>query len=73
MMKCLPVTPSIITGAERANKIGRIIVETYFLPTKTLPELHAMVESGALDPLRDFSEACREELDALKPAVFHQR
>jgi hypothetical protein len=50
---------------ERADKIARIIVETYFLPNKTLPELRAMVESGTLDPLRDFSEACREELSAL--------
>jgi hypothetical protein len=50
---------------ERADKITRTIVATYFLPNKTLPELHAMVESGALDPLRDFSEACREELSAL--------
>jgi hypothetical protein len=59
--------------AERANKIVRIIVDTYFLPNKTLPELHAMVESGTLDPLRDFSEACREELDALTPADFSYR
>lgn len=51
--------------AERADKIARIIIETYFLPNKTLSELRAMVESGALDPLRDFSEACREELSAL--------
>jgi hypothetical protein len=50
---------------ERADKITRTIVATYFLPNKTLPELHAMVENGALDPLRDFSEACREELSAL--------
>jgi hypothetical protein len=50
---------------ERADKITRTIVAAYFLPNKTLPELHAMVESGALDPLRDFSEACRQELSAL--------
>jgi hypothetical protein len=56
--------------AERADKLARMIVDTYFLPNKTLPELRAMMESGALDFLRDFSEACREELDALTPAVF---
>jgi hypothetical protein len=50
---------------ERADKITRSIVENYFLPNKTLPELHAMVKSGGLDPLRDFSEACHEELSAL--------
>jgi hypothetical protein len=58
---------------ERADKLVRTIVETYFLPNKTLPELRAMMESGALDFLRDFSEACREELDAVTPAVFSYR
>jgi hypothetical protein len=29
-----------------------------------------MVESGALDPLREFSDACREELSGLTRAVF---
>jgi hypothetical protein len=53
--------------AERADKFVRVIVDTYDLPNKTLPELRAMVESGALDPLRDFSEACREELRELTP------
>ena len=48
--------------AERADKVVRIIIDTYNLPNKTLPELRAMMESGALDPLRDFSEACHEEL-----------
>ena len=43
--------------AERADKVVRMIVDTYFLPNKTLPELRAMMESGALDFLRDFSEA----------------
>jgi hypothetical protein len=33
---------------------------THDLPNKTLPELHAMVESGALDALRELSDACRE-------------
>ena len=59
-------SPGIV---ERADKINRAIVETYFLPNKTLPELHAMVQSGTLDPLRDFSEACREELSALANGV----
>jgi hypothetical protein len=63
-------TPAV---AERADKLVRMIVDTYFLPNKTLPELRAMTESGALDFLRDFSEACREETDALTPAVFQHR
>src|SRR5690242_15428263 len=42
---------------ERADRVLRLILDTYDLPNKTLPEVHAMVVSGALDPLRDFSEA----------------
>ena len=56
--------------AERADRVIRMIVDTYDLPNKTLPELHAMVESGALDQLREFSDACREELSGLTHAVF---
>ena len=59
--------------AERADELVRMIVDTYFLPNKTLPELRAMTASGALDPLGDFSEACREELDALTSGVLKHR
>ena len=55
---------------ERADKCVRVIVDTYEAPNKTLPELRTMMESGALDPLRDFSEMCRAELSALVPANF---
>ena len=48
--------------AERADELVRMIVDAYFLPNKTLPELRAMIKSGALDFMRDFSQACREEL-----------
>jgi dGTP triphosphohydrolase len=63
-------TPEV---TERADKLVRMIVEAYFSPNKTLPELRAMMKSGALDFLRDFSEACREELAAVTPAVFSYR
>ena len=59
--------------AQRADQLVRMIVDAYFLPNKTLEERRAMIKSGALDFLRDFSEACREELDALTPAVFSYR
>src|SRR6202048_3057379 len=49
---------------ESADKCVRMIVDTYVLPNKTLPELRGMMESDALDPLRDFAEMCREELSA---------
>ena len=63
-------TPGV---AKRADKLVRMIVDTYFLPNNTLPELRAMTESGALDFLRDFSEVCSEELDALTATVFPYR
>ena len=58
MMRALSAT----TIVEAADKVARMIVNTYLAPNKTFPELRDMVNSGAIDPLRDFSEACREEL-----------
>src|SRR5215469_4587373 len=59
--------------AEGAYRITRMIVDTYFLPNKSLPELRAMLASDELDPLRDFSDACREELDALTSGVLQHK
>ena len=42
-----------------------MIVNNYLVPNKTFPELRDMVNSGAIDPLRDFSEASREEFQRL--------
>ncbi len=47
---------------ENAERVARMIVDTYLAPNKTFPQLRDMVNRGALDPLRDFSEVCREEL-----------
>jgi hypothetical protein len=55
-------SPEIV---EKADKVIRIIVDTYFSPNKTFSELRDMMGSDALDPLRAFSEACREEMGAL--------
>jgi hypothetical protein len=46
---------------QHADKVVRMIVDSYFEPNKTIIELHDMVNSGMLDPLREFTEACREE------------
>jgi hypothetical protein len=54
--------------AARADRVVRMIANTYVLPNKTLPELHDMVDRNVLDPLRDFSEACHDELNALGPS-----
>jgi hypothetical protein len=54
------------TTVQHAEKVARMIVNTYLTPNKTFPELRDMVNSGAMDPLRDFSEACREEFQQLE-------
>jgi hypothetical protein len=46
---------------EEADKVALLIVETYPQPNKTFEDVRAMVNRHALDPLRDFAEACREE------------
>lgn len=51
-----------MTIVQNADKVARMIVNNYLAPNKTFPELRDMVNSGAIDPLRDFSEASREEL-----------
>jgi hypothetical protein len=48
-----------------AEKIMDATIGTYFAPNKTIRELHELMKSGAgIDPLKDFSEAAREELQA---------
>jgi hypothetical protein len=51
---------------EKAEAVVRIIVETYFAPNKTFPEMRKLMNIHAIDPLRPFSEICRAELQALK-------
>jgi len=54
------------TTVQHAEKVARMVVNTYLTPNKTFPEFRDMVNSGAMDPLRDFSEACREEFQQLE-------
>jgi hypothetical protein len=52
-------SPTIVA----ALTIMRATIDTYFVPNKTIRELHELVESGsAFDPLKDFSELARDEL-----------
>src|SRR5215510_7126103 len=48
-----------------ADKVIRTIVNTYLTPNMTFPELRDMVNTGTIDLLRDFSEACRDEIQRL--------
>ncbi len=54
------------TVVEKAEAVARMIVETYFSPNRTFLELRELLGSHTMDPLRDFSEACRKELNALR-------
>jgi hypothetical protein len=45
-----------------ADKVVRRIVEMYLAPNKTFRELPEILGDDAMDPLREFSNACREEL-----------
>ena len=48
---------------ESAAGIARLITDAYFQPNKTPSELQAMIHAGGVDPLRDFSDVCRNELE----------
>lgn len=54
-------TPRVIGAAEA---VIEKIIGTYFMPTahKTPRELHIYLTQNKVDPLREFSEACREDL-----------
>ena len=56
-------SPSIV---ESANQLVRLIADSYLSPNKSLHELHQMVNSGSIDALREFSEACRAELEKFR-------
>jgi hypothetical protein len=58
-------SPRVIEAAEN---ILRKIVDTYAAPNKTFPELRQMLHQDAVDPLREFSEACRAEFEELGSA-----
>jgi hypothetical protein len=47
---------------ENADKVVRIIIETYLAPNKTFNNVTEILDDKAINPLRTFSMACREEL-----------
>ena len=47
---------------EAADRVVRRIIEQYGAPNKTLRDAEEMVNNDSLNPLLDFSNACREEL-----------
>ncbi len=48
-----------------ADRVLRLIVDTYFTPNSTVRDLRELVNKGAgIDPLKEFSDVAREELHA---------
>ena len=56
---------SSVKVVEDADRVARLIMDTYVAPNKTFGDFQTTIESDTVDPLRRFSEACREELQQL--------
>jgi hypothetical protein len=52
-------SPAII---ESADKVARRIIETYLGPNRTFRDITEILDNDAMNPLREFSNACRGEL-----------
>jgi hypothetical protein len=48
---------------ESADRVVRVITETYSQPNKSAMEIEDMIENGSIDLLKGFSEACRQEFE----------
>jgi hypothetical protein len=58
----------LMSGGEvlgKAEECCRRIVELYRRPNTTSDQIHAAFEANELDPLKEFSSACRTELLAM--------
>jgi hypothetical protein len=60
-------SPDVVASAER---IGRKIIDAYLAPDKNFLELREMVNSGSIDLLSEFSDACRLEFESLRALQF---
>ena len=48
-----------------ADKIMRLTIDTYFEPNRTIGKLRDLIKSETnIDPLKEFSELARAELEA---------
>jgi hypothetical protein len=53
-----------------AEHIAKKIMDTYLQPDKSFVELRDMANSGAIDLLREFSDACRDEFEQMRAQQF---
>lgn len=54
------------TVLEAADRMVRRITEQYFQRNLSVEEMRELARSATVDPLRSFSEACRNELKSLR-------
>jgi hypothetical protein len=47
---------------EHAESVSQLIIETYLAPNKTFQDIAHLKKTGAIDPMKEFSDACRAEL-----------
>ena len=52
-------SPAVV---EHADRVVRVIIQTYLAPNKTFSDVTEILDNTAMNPLRDFSNACREEM-----------
>jgi hypothetical protein len=50
-----------------AEEVARKILDTYLEADRSFVELREMAIDGAIDQLRSFSAACRDEFEELRP------
>jgi hypothetical protein len=60
-------SPKVLESAEH---IERRIIDEYLAPQKTFLELRDMVHSGSVNMLREFSLACRAEIESIRDQQF---
>jgi len=47
---------------ESADKVVRVIIETYLAPNRTFRDVREILDNQSMNPLLEFSETCRREL-----------
>jgi hypothetical protein len=61
LVSCMRVVASS-TVVESADSVVRAIIEMYLAPNKTFRDLEQIFDDDKMNPLREFSSACRNEL-----------
>ena len=47
---------------KHADQVVRVIIEAYLAPNRTFRDVAELLDNESMNPLRDFSNACRDEL-----------